>query len=48
VEGMLLGATGGETRATRAVARQIGALQLVSCAAGAAKPQYPPIGIGVD
>jgi hypothetical protein len=45
VEGMLLGATGGETRATGAVAQQIGALQPDSLVAMAAGRRYPPMGI---
>jgi hypothetical protein len=46
-EGMLLEATGGGTRATGAVARQIGALQPELRAAMAAAGQYPPMGIGI-
>jgi hypothetical protein len=43
MEGMLLEATGGETRATGVVARQIGALRPELRAAG----RYPPMGIGI-
>jgi hypothetical protein len=46
-EGMLLEATGGETQATGAVARQIGALRPELRAAMAAAGQYPPMGIGI-
>jgi hypothetical protein len=44
---MLLEATGGETRATGAVARRIGALRPELRAAMAAAGQYPPMGIGI-
>jgi hypothetical protein len=44
-EGMLLEATGGETRATGAVARQIGALRPELLAATAMERRYPPMGI---
>jgi hypothetical protein len=47
VEGMLLEATGDETRATGAVARQIGALQPEFRVAMAAAGRYPPMGIGI-
>jgi hypothetical protein len=47
VEGMLLGATGGETRATGAVARRIGALRPELHVAMAAEGRYPPMGIGI-
>jgi hypothetical protein len=47
VEGKLLEATGGETRATGAVARQIGALRPELFAATAAERRYPPMGIGI-
>jgi hypothetical protein len=46
-EGMLLEATGGETRATGVVARQIGALQPELRMAMAAAGQYPPMGIRI-
>jgi hypothetical protein len=46
-EGMLLEATGGETQATGAVARRIGALRPELRAAMAAAGQYPPMGIGI-
>jgi hypothetical protein len=46
-EGTLLEATGGETRATGAVARRIGALRPGLRAAMAAEGQYPPMGIGI-
>jgi hypothetical protein len=44
---MLLEATGGETRATGAVARRIGALRPELRAAMAAEGRYPPMGIGI-
>jgi hypothetical protein len=47
VEGMLLEATGGETRATGAVAQRIGALRPELRAAMAAEGRYPPMGIGI-
>jgi hypothetical protein len=46
-EDMLLEATGGETRATRVVARRIGALLPELHAAVAAEGRYPPMGIGI-
>jgi hypothetical protein len=46
-EGMLLEATGGGTRATRVVARRIGALRPELRAAMAAAGRYPPMGIGI-
>jgi hypothetical protein len=45
VEGMLLEATGGEMRATGAVARRIGALRPESFVAAAAEHRYPLTGI---
>jgi hypothetical protein len=47
VEGMLLEATGGGTRATGAVAQRIGALRPELRVAMAAAGQYPPMGIGI-
>jgi hypothetical protein len=46
-EGMLLEATGGETLATGAVARRIGALRPELRAAWAVEGRYPPMGIGI-
>jgi hypothetical protein len=46
-EGMLLEATGGETRATRVVAQRIGALRPELRAAMAAEGWYPPMGIRI-
>jgi hypothetical protein len=47
VEGMLPEATGGGTRATGAVARQIGALRPELRVAMAAAGRYPPMGIRI-
>jgi hypothetical protein len=57
VEGMLLEATGGETRATGVVAQRVGMValrpeystfQLASCVARATKCQYPIFPMGID